>query len=83
MWLWMVSIVAGSLFRTATSKWFSGTTVGIWCYTKFDLIADWATDRFGVDIIKDKEELMWRSRYPKVAAKMDRLELRIIKLERK
>ena len=56
MWLWMVSSIAGSLLGAASTKWFKDTKAGYWCYNKFDEMADWATERYGIDIL-DKEGL--------------------------
>ncbi len=82
MRFWIISTIARSLLGAASVKWVSDTRAGNWCYDKFDSIADWASDRYGLDVL-DKENVAWRSKYPSAAAKMDELELRIIKLERK
>ena len=50
MWLWMVSSIAGSLLGAASTKWFKDTKAGLWCYAKFEQIADWATERYGIDM---------------------------------
>ena len=72
MWLWMVSSVAGSLLDAASTKWFKDTQAGIWCYARFEQIANWATDRYGIDIL-DKEGIAWRRKYPGVAKQLDTL----------
>lgn len=80
MWLWLVSSIAGSLLGAATTKWFKDTRAGVWCYDKYDAIADWAVERYGIDIL-DKESIAWRTKYPNVAKKTDELEQRINFLE--
>lgn len=80
MWLWLISNIAGSLLGTATSAWFKDTKLGKWSYRKFESIANWAADRYGIDIL-DKEDASWRTKYPHVAQKIDNLEKRIEELE--
>jgi hypothetical protein len=70
MWLWIVSNVAGSLLGAASTKWFKDTRAGVWCYDRFDDIAEWATKRYGIDIL-DKEGIAWRTKYPNVAKEID------------
>ena len=72
MWLWIVSNVAGSLLGAASNKWFKDTRAGVWCYDRFDDIAEWATKRYGIDIL-DKEGIAWRTKYPNVAKEIDSL----------
>jgi hypothetical protein len=72
MWLWIVSNVAGSLLGAATTRWFKDTRAGVWCYDRFDDIAEWATKRYGIDIL-DKEGIAWRTKYPNVAKEIDSL----------
>jgi hypothetical protein len=72
MWLWIVSNVAGSLLGAASTKWFKDTRAGVWCYDRFDDIAEWATKRYGIDIL-DKEGIAWRTKYPNVAKEIDSL----------
>ena len=78
----MVSSIAGSLLGAASTKWFKDTRAGVWCYNRFDDIADWATERYGIDIL-DKENLAWKTKYPNIAKRMDELEERLSRLEEK
>ena len=80
MWLWLVSSIAGSLLGAATTRWFKDTKAGIWCYAKYEAIAVWATERYGIDIL-NKEDIAWRTKYPNVAKRTDELEERINYLE--
>ena len=49
-------------------RWIKDTKVGIWGYKKFEDIANWAQERYGIDIL-DKEDIAWKTKYPKVAKK--------------
>ena len=82
MWLWMVSSIAGSLLGAASTKWFKDTKAGLWCYAKFEQIAEWATERYGIDIL-DKEGIAWRTKYPNVAKQIDGLNAEIDALAKK
>ena len=59
MWIWVVSNIAGSLLGAASAAWIKDTKLGVWGYSKFEDIADWAKDRYGIDIL-DKEDIAWR-----------------------
>ena len=82
MWLWIVRNVAGALLGAASTAWFKDTRAGVWCYNQFDSIADWATERYGIDIL-DKEGIAWKTKYPNIAKRIDELEERLSKLEEK
>ena len=73
MWIWVVSNIAGSLLGAASARWIKDTKVGIWGYKKFEDIANWAQERYGIDIL-DKEDIAWRTQYPNIAKKLDSLE---------
>jgi polyhydroxyalkanoate synthesis regulator phasin len=47
---------------------------------KFEDIADWAKDRYGIDIL-DKEDIAWRTKYPNIAKRIDDLEQRLHRIE--
>ena len=80
MWIWVVSNIAGSLLGAASAAWIKDTKLGVWGYSKFEDIADWAKDRYGIDIL-DKEDIAWRTQYPNIAKKIDNLEQRLHKME--
>ena len=80
MWFWVVSNIAGSLLGAASARWIKDTKVGIWGYKKFEDIANWAQERYGIDIL-DKEDIAWRTQYPNIAKKIDDLEKRLHKME--
>ena len=68
------------LIMVVITLWFKDTKAGIWCYKKYEAIANWATDRYGIDIL-NKEDIAWRTKYPNVAKRTDELEERINYLE--
>ena len=80
MWIWVVSNIAGSLLGAASTTWIKDTKLGVWGYSKFEDIADWAKDRYGIDIL-DKEDIAWRTQYPNIAKRIDDLEQRLHKIE--
>jgi hypothetical protein len=82
MWLWLVSSIAGSLLGAASTKWFKDTKAGVWCYNKFEQIANWAKDRYGIDVL-DKEDIAWRTKYPSVAKQIDGLNAELDALTKK
>ena len=82
MWIWVVSNIAGSLLGAASAAWIKDTKLGVWGYSKFEDIADWAQKKYGIDIL-DKEDIAWRTQYPNIAKKLDSLEQRLHKLESK
>ena len=80
MWIWVVSNIAGSLLGAASATWIKDTKLGVWGYSKFEDIADWAQERYGIDIL-DKEDIAWRTQYPNIAKKIDGLEKRLHRME--
>ena len=80
MWIWVVSNSAGSLLGAASAAWIKDTKLGVWGYSKFEDIADWAQKKHGIDIL-DKEDIAWRTQYPNIAKKIDGLEKRLHRME--
>ena len=80
MWIWVVSNIAGSLLGAASAAWIKDPKLGVWVYSKFVDIADWAKDRYGIAIV-DKEDIAGRTQYPNIAKKIDDLEKRLHKME--
>lgn len=82
MYLWAVKAIAGGLLGTATSTYIKKTRLGIWAYRKYEAIAFWAADRYGIDIL-NKEEVKLQDRYPLLLKQIKNLENRIKNLEGK
>lgn len=80
MYLWALKAIASGLLGTASATYIKNTRLGAWAYSKFESIANYLKDRYGIDML-NKAEYQWRSRYPKLVAKIDQLEARITELE--
>ena len=81
MWFWIVSAIAGSILGSATNSWFADTKLGIWFYKKVDNVSTWASEKLGLKVLEDEED--WKKKYPNINKKIDELESKIKKLEKK
>ena len=80
--LWIYTALVGSLFGLAFSTYFKSTRIGLWMYGKFDLVADYLVERWGLTWLQQPTDA-WRKKYPHVTKKIDELEGRLQKLEGK
>ena len=80
--LWIYTALVGSLFGLAFSTYFKSTRKGLWMYAKFDMILDYLVERWGLTWLEQPTDA-WRKKYPYVTKKIDELEKRIKKLEKK
>ena len=80
MWVFLISNIAGSVLGSAANSWFADTKAGMWFYNKVDDVSTWASKKLGLKILKDENN--WKTKYPNVAAKVETLEARIMKLEK-
>ena len=55
--------------------------MGKWFYRKVDDVASWASRKLGLKVLAD--ETNWKTKYPNVSLKIDKLEARIKQLEEK
>ena len=81
MWFFLISSIAGSILGNAVDSWFADTKLGIWFYKKVDDVSIWASNKLGLKILKDENN--WKTKYPNVAMKIEELEAKIEKLERR
>ena len=81
MWFFLISNIAGSILGNAADSWFADTKLGIWTYKKVDDVSTWASKKLGLKILKDENN--WKTKYPNVAMKIEELEAKIEKLERR
>ena len=81
MWFFLISSIAGSILGNATDSWFADTKLGVWFYKKVDDVSTWASKKLGLKILKDENN--WKTKYPTVAMKIEELEAKIEKLERR
>ena len=80
MWFFLISNILGSILGSAADSWFADTKLGIWFYKKVDDVSTWASKKLGLKILKDENN--WKKKYPNVAMKIEKLEVRIEKLEK-
>ena len=80
--LWIYTALVGSLFGLSFSTYFKSTRLWLWMYGHFDRIADFFVERYGWTWLQQPTDA-WRKKYPYVTKKIDELESRIIKLEKK
>ena len=82
----IVSVQQGAkgetVFGAIFVAYMSTTRVGLWFYAKVDNAVDYLVERWGWTWLKQPDDA-WRKRYPKITAKIDELESRIQKIERK
>ncbi len=81
MWFFLVSSIASSIIGSAADSWFADTKMGVWFYTKIDNVSTWASKKLGLKVLQD--EINWKTKYPNVALKIDKLEAKINQLEEK
>ena len=80
MWFFLISNILGSILGSAVDSWFADTKLGIWFYKKIDDVSTWASKKLGLKILKDENN--WKTKYPNIAMKIEKLEVRIDKLEK-
>jgi hypothetical protein len=80
--LWIYTGILGALFGAAFLHYFKDTKAGIWAYSKFDQTIDYFRDRWGLTWF-DQPKDAWRKTYPDIAEQIDKLEARVIELEKK
>jgi hypothetical protein len=81
MWFLILSSIASSIIGSAADSWFADTKMGKWFYRKVDDVASWAARKLGLKVLAD--ETNWKTKYPNVSLKIDKLEARIKQLEEK
>ena len=80
--LWIYTAIAGSVFGAIFVAYISTTRIGLWFYSKVDLILDYLIERWGWTWLQQPEDA-WRKKYPYVTKKIDELEQRLHRLEKK
>ena len=81
MWFWAISAIAGSILGNAADSWFSQTKLGMWFYKKVDDVSTWASKKLGLKVLQDEDN--WKKKYPNVSKKLDELQAKIEKIERR
>jgi len=80
--LWIYTAIAGSLLGAAFLFWLKDTKMETWGVAKFDRTLEYLVNRWGWTWLQNDPEA-WRKKYPKITKKIDDLEKRIKKLEKK
>jgi hypothetical protein len=80
MWIFLISSIASSILGSAANSWFADTKAGMWFYKKIDNVSTWASKKLGLKVLQDEQN--WKTKYPNVSLKIDKLEARINKLEK-
>ena len=80
MWIFLISSIAASILGSAANSWFADTKAGIWFYKKVDNVSTWASKKLGLKVLQDEQN--WKTKYPNVSKKIDKLEARINELEK-
>jgi|TARA_B110000261_G_scaffold47333_1_gene55713 hypothetical protein len=80
--LWLYTAIAGSIFGALFIAYMKDTRISLWVYGKWDSLLDTVRDRFGWTWF-NQDPNAWKKVNPNIARKIDELEQRINKLERK
>ena len=79
--LWIYTAIVGSLFGLAFSTYFKSTRIGLWLYSKFDMILDYLVMRWGWTWLEQPEDA-WRKSILMLLRRLMNLKKRINKLEK-
>ena len=79
--LWIYTALIGSIFGAIFVAYISTTRIGLWAYTKIDLMIDYLGERWGLTWLQQPEDA-WRKKYPHITKKIDGLENRLQELEK-
>ena len=79
--LWIYTALIGSIFGAIFVAYISTTRIGLWAYTKIDLMIDYLVERWGLTWLQQPED-SWRKKYPHITKKIDGLENRLQELEK-
>ena len=79
--LWIYTALIGSIFGAIFVAYISTTRIGLWVYTKIDLMIDYLVERWGLTWLQQPEDA-WRKKYPHITKKIDGLENRLQELEK-
>jgi len=80
LWLLIRAAITG-VFGSAFGKWFLSTKVGIWFQVKLDTFMEYLATKY--DIHLAKKEAKWRTEFPHLSQKIDKMEKEIKSLQKK
>jgi hypothetical protein len=72
MWILLVRAALTGIFGSAFGKWFLSTRMGMWFQKKLDAFMEYLAVKYDIQIAK--KETKWRSDYPLLAERIDKLE---------
>lgn len=80
--LWLYTALAGSIFGAIFVAYISTTRLGLWCYSKIDIILDILISKLGWSWLQQPKDA-WRAKLPVgLIKKIDDMETRIKHLEK-
>lgn len=79
---WAISSIFSAILGAAVLAYVKDSRIGLWGYSKFDKAVDTVRDKYDIDWL-DQPQDAWRGQEPELAAKIDELEARISKLEKR
>ena len=79
--LWIYTALIGSIFGAIFVAYISTTRIGLWAYTKIDLMIDYLVERWGLTWLQQRE-YAGRKKYPHITKKIDGLENRLQEVEK-
>ena len=72
MWILLVRAAITGTFGSAFGKWFLTTRMGMWFQKKLDAFMEYLAVKYDIQIAK--KEAKWRTDYPLLSERIDRLE---------
>lgn len=72
LYYWALTAIASSILGSAFSSWFEKTHLGIWFYAKVDQLMNWASERYGLEILKTENR--FKKQYPTIYKRIEQLE---------
>lgn len=72
MWILLIRAALTGVFGSAFGKWFLSTRMGMWFQKKLNAFMEYLAVKYDIQIAK--KEAKWRSDYPLLAERIDKLE---------
>jgi hypothetical protein len=72
MWILLVRAAITGVFGSAFGKWFLTTRMGMWFQKKLDSFMEYLAVKYDIQIAK--KEAKWRTDYPLLSERIDKLE---------
>ena len=72
MWILLVRAAITGTFGSAFGKWFLSTRMGMWFQKKLDAFMEYLAVKYDIQLAK--KEAKWRTDYPLLSERIDKLE---------